>query len=279
MKIDASRALLVFLVASGICFAQDDPVVERPDANGSTQGLTKQARYAPYPEPDSGYVTDLANLLNPDEEEEIERWLWKTEAETGIEIAVVTIQSINDYPRTANGSIESFATGLFDKYGIGNLPENDGVLLLIARRDRKARIELGKAYGRLRDADATRIMEGHIVPRFKQDHYADGITDGVKGIMNEFAGVQVGINWTLIVLMFAVPIVGLIAFSLFKSGKRGWGWVCVGTLVILLLAILRIIDTVARNLPEGSSDSWSSGGFGGGFGGGSSGGGGATGSW
>ncbi len=115
MKIDASRALLILLVASGICFAQDDPVVERPDANGSTQGLTRQARYAPYPEPDSGYVTDLANLLNPDEEEEIERWLWKTEAETGIEIAVVTIQSINDYPRTANGSIESFATGLFEK--------------------------------------------------------------------------------------------------------------------------------------------------------------------
>ena len=245
MKIDASCTLLVLLIASGLGFAQDDPVVERPDGDGSTQGLTKQASYAPYPDPDSGYVTDLANLLNPEEEEEIERWLWQTEEKTGVEIAVVTIHSINIYPNTANGSIESFAMGLFDIYGIGNLPENNGVLLLIASGDRKARIELGEAYGRSRDADATRIMEDRILPRFKQDRYVDGITEGVKGILNEFAGVQIGINWTLIVtlivLMAAVPLVGLIAFSLFKSGKRGWGWVCVGILIVLLLVIIQII--------------------------------------
>ena len=275
MKTNALWALAAFLIVPCYTVAQE----EMPAVPGTEQGLTQQGNYAPYPEPDSGYVTDLAGLLNRDEEEQIERWLWQVEAETGVEIAVVTIHSIMDYPDSANDSVVSFATGLFNQYGIGNLPENDGVLLLVARNDRKARIELGKGYGRSRDSDAVRIMEGSIVPQFKNDRYAEGITGGVQGIMEEFAGVHVGVNWTLIVLIIAIPIVGVIAYSLFKSGKRGWGWVCVGILVILLLAVFKTLHTVAQSMPEGSSDSWGSGGFGGGFGGGSSGGGGATGSW
>ena len=47
------------------------------------------------------------------------------------------------YLETPNESIEAFATALFNTYGIGNMPKNNGVLLLVAVRDRKARIELG----------------------------------------------------------------------------------------------------------------------------------------
>ena len=272
MKTDVTRALAALVILSHLGRAQEVPL-------GAKQGLAPQESFAPYPEAGSGYVTDLAGLLNRDEEERIERWLWQVEAQTGVEIAVVTIRSIMDYPGSANDSIESFATGLFDKYGIGNLPKNDGVLLLVARSDRTARIELGKGYGRSRDADATRIMQGRIIPQFKKDRYAEGITDGVQEIIQEFGGVRVGVNWTLIVLIVAIPVVGVIAYSLLKSGKRGWGWVCVGILIILVLAVFRTIHAILQNMPEGSSDSWSSGGFGGGFGGGSSGGGGATGSW
>ncbi|MEX2386919.1 MAG: TPM domain-containing protein [Phycisphaeraceae bacterium] len=236
-------------------------------------------RYAPYPEPDAGYVTDLAGLLSADEEERIEQWLWQAESRTGVEIAVVTIDSILDYPGTDNQRIEAFARGLFDAYGIGNLPENDGVLLLVARGDREARIELGAGYGRRRDRDARAIMDGTIVPAFANGDYPAGITDGVKAILLEFAGVRVGWNWPLIVTGLAIPLVGAVAVSLFRSGKRGWGWVAVGLLIVLLLALVRMVVTVVRHMPEGNSGSWSSGGFGGGFGGGSSGGGGATGSW
>ena len=91
--------------------------------------------------------------------------------------------------------------------------------------------------------------------------------------------VRFGLNWPLIVLIATIPIVGLIAFSLFKRGKRGWGWVCVGLLIVLLLAILRVVMITGRHMASSSSGSWSAGGFGGGFGGGFSGGGGATGSW
>jgi uncharacterized protein len=118
-------------------------------------------------------VTDLADLLTRDQEEQIEQWLWQVERKTGVEMVVVTIDSIRDYPGTPNRSIEQFATAFFDKYGIGNLPKNDGVLLLVARKDRKARIELGAFCGRKRDADSTRMMERTILPRFKEGEYGE----------------------------------------------------------------------------------------------------------
>lgn len=253
---------------------------QEPASAAINQGLDQsQKSYAPYPSPDAGYVTDLADLLSDDEEERIEQWLWQVESRTGVEMAVLTIQSIEDYPQTQNRSIEDFARGLFDAYGIGNLPKNDGALLVVAVRDRKARIELGAGYGHRRDGDANAIMQNRIIPHFKNNDYAGGILAGVKGMMSEFAGVRVGINWPLILIPVAIVVLGMIAASLFRSGKRGWGWVCVGLIIVLILALIRVIVTVSRHMPESSSESWSSGGFGGGFGGGFSGGGGATGSW
>ena len=121
-------------------------------------------------------------------------------------------------------------------------------------------------------------MQDVITPAFKEDHYAKGITEGVKAIMLEFAGVRIGRNWTLIFVIIAIPICALIAFSLFRSGKRGWGWVFVGAVFVLVLGAIWLAVQAARHAPRGSSSGWSSGGLGG-FGGGFSGGGGATGSW
>lgn len=231
-----------------------------------------------FPAPDAGYVTDRGNLLTKDAEERIEQWLWDVEERTGVEIAVVTIDSILDHP-DGGRTIEAFARGLFDEWGIGNLPANDGVLLLVAVRDRKARIELGAGHGLRRDADAAAIMDGVIVPRFRRDAYEQGIVDGVKALMREFAGVRIGFNWPLLIGVLLIPILIAIAVSLFRSGKRGWGWVVVGVLVVIVLGVLTALYHGLRAGARGSSSGWSSGGFGGGFGGGFSGGGGATGSW
>jgi uncharacterized protein len=235
----------------------------------------KQKDYSPYPQPDRGYITDLADLLTPEEEERMEKWLWQTERKTNVEIVVITIYSIKDYPETENSSIESFATGLFNKYGIGNMPKNDGVLLVVAAKDRKARIELGGYYGHNRDSDANKIMQKVIVSQFKKSNYSKGITNGVKALMLEFAKVRIGVNWTLIIILIAIPILIVVAISLFRKGKKGWGWVCVGIIFVLVMIVIRILWFVAKSRGGGSS----AGGFGGGFGGGSSGGGGATGSW
>ncbi|MCP3952364.1 MAG: TPM domain-containing protein [Desulfobacterales bacterium] len=244
-----------------------------PDGGGAAVSQD----YAPFPQPGTGYVTDLAHLLGIKKEERIEQWLWQIEKKTGIEIVVVTLASIQDYPGTPNDSIESFATALFNRYGIGNLPANNGILLLVAREDRKARIELGTGYGHDKDPDAMIIMRDVIISEFKNNDYAAGITNGVKALALEFADIRIGPNWPLIIAIIAVVLFFIIGFSLLFNGKKGWGWVFVGLGVIVLLFVIHIVIIMIRSSP-GKSGSWSSGGLGG-FGGGSSGGGGASGSW
>jgi len=269
--------LLVFFISTGICSARNNDPDPLHFELGPNWELT-QEDYDPFPNPDAGYVSDHANLLGNEKQEKIERWLWQIESKTGVEIIVITIGSIEDYPGTPNQSIEHFATALFDTYGIGNMPRNDGVLLLVAAGDRTARIELGAGYGHSRDADAHRIMNQVIIPKFKNADYAAGVTAGVKTIALEFANAHIGINWPLVLLNAAVPILILIIISLFVSGKRGWGWICIGLLLVVLMLLFYVIRQVSRHMPSSGSSSWSSGGMGG-FGGGFSGGGGATGSW
>jgi uncharacterized protein len=269
--------LLVFFFSAGTGYARDN----QPDPLDSELGPNwerTQEDYDPFPNPDTGYVSDHAYLLGTEKEEKIEHWLWQIESKTGVEIIVVTIGSIEDYPGTPNRNIEQFATALFDTYGIGNMPGNDGVLLLVAAGDRQARIELGAGYGRSRDGDSRRIMNQVIIPEFKKADYAAGITGGVKAIALEFAHARIGINWPLVLLSAAVPILILIIISLFVSGKRGWGWICIGLLLVVLMLLFYVIRQASRHRPSSGSSSWSSGGMGG-FGGGFSGGGGATGSW
>jgi uncharacterized protein len=273
----ACGVLLVLFISAGICHARNNDPAPLDIELGPNWDLT-QEDYDPFPNPDAGYVSDHAYLLGTEKEEKIERWLWQIESKTGVEIIVITIGSIEDYPGTPNQNIEQFATALFNTYGIGNLPRNDGVLLLVAVGDRKARIELGAGYGRSRDAEARRIMNQVIVPKFKNADYAGGITAGVKAIALEFAHARIGINWPLVILSAAVPILIIIIISLFLSGKRGWGWVCIGLLLVVLMSLFFVIRQVSRHMPSSGSGSWSSGGMGG-FGGGFSGGGGATGSW
>ena len=182
-------ALLVTLVlCSGIALAAANGAPADP---GPAKAKRAGKDYAPFPQPDAGYVTDLADLLTDEQEQKLERRLLHTETKTKVEIIVILIKSIKDYPGIPNKSIEEFATALFNKYGIGNLPKNDGVLLLIARKDRKARIELGAGYGRKRDADAAEIMQDAILPAFKKNRYAEGVTKGVSEIIREFAGIRI----------------------------------------------------------------------------------------
>ncbi|MCC6680656.1 MAG: TPM domain-containing protein [Phycisphaeraceae bacterium] len=255
---------------------------------------------APYPQPDAGYVTDLAGLLSAGEQEQIEQWLWQVEEKTGTEIAVVTIPSMSKYPGAATGSIESFARGLFDAWDIGNMPENKGVLLLVSVGDRKARIELGAGYGSGMDRQASAIMQRDIIPQFKNNDYAGGITAGVVSIMQTFAnaapapgsagasgasggGVFGMSGSSLLIDLAIIAVCTLIGISLYRHGKRGWGWIAIGLLIVLTLfalrSLLRVTVELAQSSGQGSSGGWSSGGFGGSFGGGFSGGGGATGSW
>lgn len=267
MRIKLTWLALVFLALSACTVSLGE--------NRNQQSTSGEIDSSPYPNPDRGYVTDIAGTLTAEEEERIEGWLYTTEKDTDIEIVVVTIGSISDYPGTNNRSIEHFARGLFDAYGIGNMPENNGVLLLVAKKDRKARIELGAGYGRTRDRDTQKIMDTKVIPQFRKGDYAKGIVDGTKGILREFAGTIIIPGWIKLTLVIIIVALILIGISLFRNGKRGWGWICIGLIIALLLAVIWLARKTGEMLPSNAG----AGGYGGGFGGGFSGGGGATGSW
>ena len=92
MKIKLTLLILIFaaLSACTISFGNDT----------NTQSASKEKDYSPYPNPDRGYITDIPNILTEQEEEKIESWLYTAEKDTNIEIVVVIIESIKDYPET-----------------------------------------------------------------------------------------------------------------------------------------------------------------------------------
>lgn len=141
-----------------------------------------------YPNYDEVFVNDFADLLDDDGEANVRAMLEEVKAEAGIEFTVVTIMRMTDYGW--NGAIEPFATGLFNKWGVGDASRNDGVMLLVSRLDRRLRIEVGSGYDRSYDSRMKRIIDDVIVPYFKENRYQAGITAGVEEVIHDLTG-----NW------------------------------------------------------------------------------------
>ena len=99
-------------------------------------------------------------------------------------LVVVTIGSMSEY---GESSIETLARRWFDQWNIGTLGlergANQGMLLLVAVQDRRARIELGADWGHGWDAHAKTIMDDEIVPRFKKGDYPGGIVAGAEAML------------------------------------------------------------------------------------------------
>ncbi len=127
------------------------------------------------------YIADAADVITDADEQVIRQVAAAVEAEHGVPIIVVTLTSFADYG--ARGwSVERYAHNLYDEYGVGDRDAPFGVLLLVSINDRKARIELGAGYSRERDAEADRIMQRIIVPRFRAGDYSGGIREGVEAL-------------------------------------------------------------------------------------------------
>lgn len=124
-----------------------------------------------------GFVNDYAALLSPQVKESLETDLDVFEKQTGSEIAVVTIPSLE------GESIEEYALTLFEEWNIGKEVQDNGLLLLIAKEDRAIRIEVG--YGleaHITDGRAGRIIRDDITPAFQEGNYDEGVKKGVKSI-------------------------------------------------------------------------------------------------
>lgn len=233
------------------------------------------------PPGDREFVLDRAGLLSPDDVVAIRSICDKLLTEHATPILVVTIESMaGHYARSV--SIESFATRLFNQWQIGhaeinNAEWNTGILLLVSRDDRRARMELGAGWGREKDYECERIMDERIVPMFKAGAFAEGIRAGVEALdalarSKPLPEIERPPRpfWHWLVLVGAIALAIFTAVSLKRRGSSGWAWLMwAGLFSIIGMLIYQMMANRNRG-----------GGFGGGsFGGGSSGGGGASGSW
>ncbi len=124
-----------------------------------------------------GAVNDFAGLLNPADHAAIDLRLRELRQKTSVQFALVTLNSLE------GGQIDDFANKLFKKWGVGEKEKNNGVMLLVAIKDRKARIEVG--YGLepiLPDALAGRVLDEQLFPAFKRQQYAEGMRLAVDRI-------------------------------------------------------------------------------------------------
>src|SRR3954464_497488 len=129
-------------------------------------------------------VTDLTGTLAAQQQSTLEQTLAAFEQRKGSQIAVLLV------PTTQPESVEEYAVRVEEKWQLGRKGIDDGALLLIAKNDRKLRIEVGYGLeGVLNDATAKRIIADDITPRFKQGDFYGGVSAGgermIKGIAGE----------------------------------------------------------------------------------------------
>jgi len=258
--------------------------------------------------PLKGRINDYAGILTPATAYQLEDMLQKFEATESTQIVLLTVPSLE------GASLEDFSLRVVEAWKPGQKKLDNGALLLIAKNDRKLRIEVGYGLeGKLTDLVSGRIIRDIITPRFKEGNFDQGVTDGIAALIaaakGEFTNIEnsqkrkhshidPGTFFIFAVIFFSilgrilsrVPLISagigaLIApvFGAFILGMSG--------LSLLFLAILGFILGLVMAGKAHTGGGFSSGGFGGsggsgggsfgGFsgGGGSFGGGGASGSW
>jgi uncharacterized protein len=249
-------------------------------------------------------VVDNAGLLTSETRQALISELAAHEQATSNQVVVVTLTSLQGY------SIDDFGYQLGRHWGIGQKTRDNGVLLIVAPKERKVRIEVGYGLeGRLTDALSHNIIQTVILPLFKQGDMPQGIVDGARAIIKTLDGTyeplpdkttneQGGIAVMLFILISGIRqlIVARVESPVLSAGfvgvmgfVIGWGLSGIIALGFILGFFAALFDYfIGFGGPGGSgrggygSGSYSSGGYsGGGFsgGGGSFGGGGASGGW
>lgn len=220
----------------------------------------------------SGRVVDRAELLDAPTEARLTSMLAAHEQATTEQLVVVTV------PDLAGRSIEEFGVALGRAWGIGQKGEDNGALLIVARDERRVRIEVGYGLeGRLTDAQSSLIINRIIVPAFREGDFARGISDGVAAIIEVLGGNPLRAAELQPVMPLNAQEPGgfgmlffflmLVAIFLIGGGRGGRGG---GRRALLLGALL-------GGMGRGGGGGFGGGGFGGG--GGGFGGGGASGGW
>jgi len=194
-----------------------------------------QAEQQTYPKRVHRFISDFAMVIPEKDEQALVARLEKLRSETGVEMAVV---SLNGIPG-GEAQLETYATGLFNAWGIGDGERNNGVLLLFSPRDRAVRLELGRAYGQGYDVLAQDIVSRALVPAFRDSRYREGVADGIGLVRNEIAlpfsggGLREPSKSPASWMSYGVPAVMVMAFGAIilrkrrgKTGPQVWPQVC-----------------------------------------------------
>jgi uncharacterized protein len=261
----------------------------------------------------TAYVNDQTGTLSGAEREALERRLQALERRKGAQVAVLIVAT------TAPEAIEQYSLRAAEAWKLGRKGTDDGVLLVVARNDRRLRLEVGYGLeGAIPDAIAKRVISEIIVPRFQQGDFGGGIVTGLEQVEKLIegetlpppkasvgaAGLDALMQWLPLLLVMTIML-GAITRAMFGRvggaavtggivGTTGWiitSALALGLGVGLLVFLLSMFAEAGTGGGRWSNrggyspggGSWGGGGSsGGGFGGGgggSFGGGGASGSW
>jgi uncharacterized protein len=243
--------------------------------------------------PLKGRVTDLTGTLKPEQVASLEQMLQSFEARKGSQITVLIV------PTTQPETVEQYALRVAEQWKIGRKNVDDGAVLVVAKDDRAARIEVGYGLeGALNDATASRIGREVMAPRFREGDYFGGITAAVDRMIRVIDGEplpepraspQVGPDVLQILpVLFILALVGgailrralgRVFGSVATGGAVGIiAWLLAGMLAIALFAgIAAFFFTLIGGIggagrryhggfPGGFGGGWGGGGFGGGGG-------------
>lgn len=240
----------------------------------------------------SARVIDQTQTLSTSQQATLEAKLKAFEEAKGSQIAVLLV------PSTQPEAIEQYAIRVVDEWKVGRENIDDGILVLVAKQDRKMRIEVGYGLeGAVTDLHAKRIIDGLMVPKFRQGDFSGGVdaaVDALIGLINgeplpapqqrKDSGYQVGEILPLLLIggmisgMFLRGIFGNFLGSAANGGLIGTivyfiGLSLFGSAFLGLIAFILTMRFGTAGNVQGYGGR-SRGGYGGGFGGGSIGGGG-----
>jgi uncharacterized protein len=134
----------------------------------------------------SGHVNDTAGMIPASVRDRLEGKLAAFEKQTGAQVAVLTVPSL------AGEVLEDYSLKVAETWKLGRKGVDDGILLLIARDDRKMRIEVGYGLeGKLTDAQCRRILDNVIRPAFRNGEFGKGVEAGVDAITGTIQGKDV----------------------------------------------------------------------------------------
>ncbi|MEH7882998.1 TPM domain-containing protein, partial [Bacillus sp. JJ1609] len=185
------------------------------------------------------YVQDFANILSENEEIQMRNIGRSIEDQTTSQVAVLTVDSIGDT------SIEEYSVEAYRKYGLGTEKDNNGVLLVLAMKEKKIRIEVGYGLeGTIPDGKAGRILDEYAIPHLKNGQPNLAVMNTYQALANEVSGTnEFGDvpqqqqqeqdfpipTWLLVIIIIGVVVLdfmffgGTLSYFLLSIVSRGGG--------------------------------------------------------